>query len=160
MQTSSLPKLNTKDNPTGCCPRFVPTGWDNKVIDLTLKKFVRITTRSFFYMPLNMGAMMKKTWDAITQAQADSTDEFVMLSFDMTPWKCEHYLLVKKTVPGQEMATIKGKYRTKVFEGPFQNAPKWIAEMGGGKVYLYYTTCPKCSKVYGKNYVVAFKKVA
>ncbi|MGD9980573.1 MAG: hydrolase [Hyphomonadaceae bacterium] len=23
------------------------------------------------------------------------------------------------------------------------------------RIYLFYTTCPKCAKAYGKNYVVA-----
>ena len=27
------------------------------------------------------------------------------------------------------------------------------------KNYFYYTTCPKCAKVYGKNYVVAVAEV-
>ena len=27
------------------------------------------------------------------------------------------------------------------------------------KMYFFYTTCPKCAKVYGKNYVVLFAKV-
>ena len=27
------------------------------------------------------------------------------------------------------------------------------------KLYFFYTTCPKCAKHYGKNYVVAFAEV-
>jgi len=27
------------------------------------------------------------------------------------------------------------------------------------ELYFYYTTCPKCAKHYGKNYVVAFAQV-
>jgi hypothetical protein len=27
------------------------------------------------------------------------------------------------------------------------------------KYYFYYTTCPKCAKKYGNNYVVAFAEV-
>ena len=160
MRRSSLPQLNTLDNPTNCCPKFVPSGWDNQVFDLSDKKFVRITSRSFFYIPLNMGAMMKKSWDAITKDGAGSKDEYLMLSHDLSPWKCEHFLLVAKSVPGQEMARLKGKFRTKVFEGSYSEAPNWIKAMDSkDKVYLYYTTCPKCSKVYGQNYVVAFAKV-
>jgi hypothetical protein len=59
-------------------------------------------------------------------------------------------------------------FLTKVFEGPYQNAPKWhkaMAEYVSGKgktvekIYTYYSTCPKCAKAYGKNYVVLFAKV-
>lgn len=148
---STFPKLNIGDNPTGCCPRFTPEGWDNQVFNLSGKQFVRTTTRSIFYMPLNMGSMMKQTWERINKAKADYKDQFVMLSHDISPWTCEHYLLVSKNVPGMENTKIKGKFRTKLFEGPYQDAPK--------ADYLYYTTCPKCAKVYGKNYVVAFAKV-
>jgi len=28
------------------------------------------------------------------------------------------------------------------------------------KVYFFYTTCPKCAKAYGKNYVVVLAQVA
>jgi hypothetical protein len=27
------------------------------------------------------------------------------------------------------------------------------------KLYFFYTTCPKCAKVYGKNYVVGVAQV-
>ena len=27
------------------------------------------------------------------------------------------------------------------------------------KLYFFYTTCPKCAKVYGKNYVVLLAQV-
>ncbi len=50
-----------------------------------------------------------------------------------------------------------------VFEGPYSRAGKWAGEMAAllkeqgrplKKLYFWYTTCPKCAKVYGKNYVV------
>jgi hypothetical protein len=66
------------------------------------------------------------------------------------------------------MATISGTFLTKVFEGPYQNAGKWAQEMikfveSRGqtfkKLYFSYTTCPKCAKAYGKNYVVLFAQI-
>lgn len=159
MTSSTLPKLNTKDNPTGCCPRFNPKGWDGQKFKFDKKKFVVGHTLSLMYIPLNMGSMMKKLWGAVEAAGAYNDGEFVMLSRDLSPWKAEHYLSVSKEVPGLENITLSGAFKTKVFEGPFQDAPKWIKEMNSNLVYLYYTTCPKCLKVYGKNYVVAFAKV-
>jgi hypothetical protein len=47
-------------------------------------------------------------------------------------------------------------------------APKWAQQMSDHvaargrsleKLYFGYTTCPKCAKAYGKNYVVLFAKV-
>jgi hypothetical protein len=66
------------------------------------------------------------------------------------------------------MGALSGTFLTKVFEGPFVEAPSWAAQMqayvaGRGqtiqKLYFGYTTCPKCAKAYGKNYVVLFAKV-
>jgi len=33
------------------------------------------------------------------------------------------------------------------------------SETGCCPQFFYYTTCPKCAKHYGKNYVVAFAEV-
>ncbi len=61
------------------------------------------------------------------------------------------------------MVRLSGDYLTKVFEGPFKDVPKWEKEMEAfvkekgkqaKKIYYFYTTCPKCAKYYGKNYVV------
>jgi 6-pyruvoyl-tetrahydropterin synthase len=46
--------------------------------------------------------------------------------------------------------------------------PKWVKEMDkylaeqgkkASRYYFYYTTCPKCAKIHGHNYVVAFAQV-
>ncbi|MFW2404140.1 MAG: hydrolase [Gammaproteobacteria bacterium] len=46
---------------------------------------------------------------------------------------------------------------------------RWCADMeeltGGGSddelpIYYFYTTCPKCQKYYGKNYVVGIAQTA
>jgi hypothetical protein len=59
--------------------------------------------------------------------------------------------------------TLSGKFFSKVYEGPFRDTKKWctdfekvISEKGFElkKMYMWYTTCPKCAKKYGKNYVV------
>ena len=158
MPVNHVPKLS-KDNPTGCCPRFNPKDWDGKTFEFKNKPFVRMTTRSFLYMPLNLGSQMTRTWASIVEAKAD-TSEFVAMTYDLSPWQAEHFLAVAKSVPGQENIKMSGKFRAKVFEGPYQDAPKWIKAMNTkGKVYLYYTTCPKCQKVYGKNYVVALAQL-
>ena len=66
------------------------------------------------------------------------------------------------------MATISGTFLSKVFEGPYRNMRKWIEEMkafvqGKGqalqRMYFFYTTCPKCAKKYGKNYVALLAQV-
>lgn len=66
------------------------------------------------------------------------------------------------------MTTLSGDYVTKVFEGPYRQARRWDEEMRQvardrtaepREVYFFYTTCPKCAKAYGKNYVVGVAAV-
>ena len=73
-----------------------------------------------------------------------------------------------RDVPGAEMASIPGTFLAQAYEGPYRNIPKWIADMKNrvadkGKtlkrLLFFYTTCPKCARKYGKNYVVLFAQV-
>ena len=66
------------------------------------------------------------------------------------------------------MVRISGTFLTRVFEGPYKNMGKWVKEMKAfvktkgreiKKLYFFYTTCPKCAKVYGKNYTVILAEV-
>jgi hypothetical protein len=91
-----------------------------------------------------------------------------MLCDEKSPWGSDIYIDVSKDVPGAQMATLSGSYLTKVFEGPYNNAAKWAQEMKEyvkskgqslNKLYFSYTTCPKCAKAYGKNYVVLFAQI-
>ncbi len=63
---------------------------------------------------------------------------------------------------------VSGTFLTRVFEGPYANVHRWVQEMKTyvaarqkklEKLYFFYTTCPKCAKFYGKNYIVLLAKV-
>lgn len=168
MEINALPKYDMNDNPTGCCPRFRPEGWDEQELSFKKKRFLKAKTRSLFHIPINIGSVYPKTLTAIKEANAHSDDNFAVLSYDPSPWTGEHYFSVTKDVPGHEMVEMTGDFLTKVFEGPYKNTPQWEKEMasyvqGKGrqvkKTYFFYTTCPKCAKTYGKNYVVAVAEV-
>ena len=163
LQDNELPKYDLNDNPTGCCPRFDPTGWDDREIHFRNKRFVEATTRSVMHVPLNMGRVFKNTFEAIEGVDALDKDDCIVLSRELSPWKAEHFFAVTKDVPGQKMVHLSGDYHTKVFEGPFSDARKWCEELRKlgsreghepGELFFFYTTCPKCAKHYGKNYVV------
>ena len=167
MAATKLPRFNMDKSETGCCPRFDPTGWDGE-FEFHDRPFVRSRTINFLHIPLNIGSVIKKTCRKIEDAGAAPDDEFLMLSTDPSPWRGEHYFAVTKEVPHAEMATLSGQYLTKVFEGPYHHAGKWAQEMEShvtsarrklDKLYFFYTTCPKCAKHFGKNYVVAFAEV-
>jgi hypothetical protein len=152
---------------TGCCELFDPRPWQDKEISWKDKLFVKDHVTSFLHIPLNMGKIIVKNLGLIEKANAKSLYQ-LMLTDEKSLWGSDIYIDVSKKVPGAEMATFSGKFLTRVFEGPYQNAGKWAKEMKEyvenkgkslKKLYFSYTTCPKCAKAYGKNYVVLFAQV-
>jgi len=129
MQINALPVYDRSDNPTHCCPRFNPHGWDEQELHFDDKLFVKAKTRSIFHIPINMGSVFPKILGAIEEAQAGAKDEFIVLSCDPSAWTGEHYFSVSKEVPGQQMVRLSGNYLTRVFEGPYKNVPLWEKEM-------------------------------
>ncbi|MHB8963704.1 MAG: hydrolase [Saccharofermentanales bacterium] len=163
-----IPTMDMTNSPTGCCPVFDPTGWDNKLFCFERLRFVQATTRSFLYMPLNMGSVMAKSMKLIKESNADLKDRYLVLSRDISKWRAYHYFLVSKDVFDMPSADLTGHYYSKVYEGSYQNMSKWykdltatIAQQGmkADGFLSFYTTCPKCAKTYGKNYVVLFARV-
>lgn len=152
-----------------CCPKFDPTPWEEKEISWHDKLFVKDSVKSFLHIPLDMGAVITKMWNQIEAAGAKTEDkDFLILSDETSAWKSDQFIPVTKEVPGMENVRISGTFLTKVFEGPYKEAPNWYKQMinyvkskgkEAKKVYMYYTTCPKCAKKYGKNYVVLFAEV-
>lgn len=168
MEANVLPKYDMSDNPTNCCPRFNTEGWDEQELHFKDKLFVKAKTRSLFHIPVNMGSVYPKTFNAIEKACAIDENDLIVLSYAPSAWTGEHYFSVTKDVPGQEMVHMSGDYLTKIFEGPYKNVPQWEKEMKDfvsskgkqvKKTYFFYTTCPKCAKYYGKNYLVAVSEV-
>ncbi len=168
MVHTTLPQIDMNNSETGCCPRFQPAPWDEQEFEFHDRLFVLATTRNFLHIPLNIGSVMKATWSKIVAAEAALPDTYLTLSTDPTPWRGEHYFAVTKEVPNCQMTRLSGTYQSKVYEGPYSDARKWVRDMEARvvtagkrleKLYFFYTTCPKCAKHYGKNYVVAFAQV-
>ena len=154
--------------PTGCCEPFDPEPWQEKEITWQDKVFVKDSVKSFLHIPLNFGQKVVKNLALIKKAGAEAPHQ-LMLTDEKSMWGSDIYIDVAKEVPGATMAKLSGTYLTKVFEGPYKDAGKWAKEMAEyvkskgketKKLYFSYTTCPKCAKAYGKNYVVLFAQVA
>ncbi len=152
---------------TGCCPRFNPEPWDEKEVSWENKLFMKDHARSFMHIPLNFGKVMTRNMERIEKADA-LAPEPLMLSDEKSPWRTDIAIAVGKEVPGAEMERISGTFLTKVFEGSYKDAGKWAKEMKAyvasknremRKTYFYYTTCPGCAKVYGKNFTVLLAQV-
>lgn len=153
--------------PTGCCDIFDPAPWQDKEITWNGKMFVKGQVKSFLHIPLNFGQVVTKSLALIEKADAKAPHQ-LMLTDEKSLWGSDIYIDVAKEIPGAEMTALSGTFLTKVFEGPYQNAGKWATEMAASvkekgrsmkKLYFSYTTCPKCAKAYGKNYVVLFVQV-
>ena len=152
---------------TGCCPRFNPEPWHEKEVSLQDKLFVKDHVRSILHIPLNFGKVMVKNMERLQAADA-LAPEPLMLVDEKSLWGSDVYIAVSKEVPGAEMARVPGTFMTRVFEGPYRAAGGWAKEMKtyvqskgreSKKMYFFYTTCPACAKVYGKNYTVILAMV-
>jgi hypothetical protein len=145
-----------------CCPLFEPGPWDEETIIWKNKMFIKDRVRCFLHIPINIASVLKRGMEKIAAADVESSD-MIILSDDNSLWGADIYISVDANVPNAEMATLTGAYLSKVFEGPYNNMRQWMNEMDSyvkaqGKtqksMLSYYTTCPKCAKKYGKNYVV------
>ncbi len=145
-----------------CCPPFDPVPWDDKVFEWKDKRFVADKVCTIFFMPLNFGPVMRRADAKVRAAGARFLDN-MGLSDHISKWRMDIYMAVDKEVPGMENITLSGKYYSRVYEGPYKDTGKWCADyeqsaqkkgLSVKKTYMWYTTCPKCARKYGKNYTV------
>ena len=162
MNEQSFDATQDKTNITGCCPEFDPAPWDGKVFEWENKKFIKDKVFTFLFMPVNFGSVITRMNKKVEKAGAKVSD-WMCLSDHNSKWNMDLYLAVDKEVLGAENVTLSGKFLSKVYEGNFKDTGKWCKDFGEyakekdmkiKKWYMWYTTCPKCAKVYGKNYVV------
>jgi len=162
----AMDKLYEKSE-TGCCMRFDPKPWTDKEIKWKDRLFLKDHVNSFFHMPLNFGKVIIKNMEKIKKAGALSTKP-LMLSDERSLFRADIYIAVSKEVPDAKMVKISGTFLTKVFEGNYKNMGRWVKEMKAyvksknkeiKQLYFFYTTCPKCAKYYGKNYIVILAEI-
>ena len=155
-------------NRGACCPEFEPTPWDGKTIEWKSKKFIKDNVFTLFYMPMNFGRVMKRL-DERVRKHGSTIPDFLCLSDHTSRWNMDVYLAVDREIPGLENTTMSGEFFTKVYEGPYKDTGKWCEDFEAlvksknrniEKWYMWYTTCPKCAKKYGKNYVVILGKTS
>ena len=163
-----MPDEKINDIPeTGCCPKFDPAPWDGKNFEWQNKKFIKNKVRTFMYIPLNFGSVMTKMQKIVEAGGAKFKDN-LCLSEHTSKWNMDLLLAVDKEVAGAENIVLNGKYFSKVYEGNFQDTGKWEVDFEKycteknlkiKKHFSWYTTCPKCAKTYGKNYVVIIAEI-
>ena len=155
------------ENQSECCPPFDPGPWDDKMITWQDRKFVQDIVTTFLHMPLNFGCVMRRLDRKIRAAGATVPDN-LCLSDHYSMWKMNLLVSVDREVADSRNTTLSGNFYTRVYEGPFQDTGKWMKDAKAqakakglkiNKLYIWYTTCPKCAKKYGKNYVVLLGEV-
>ncbi|MFH1669457.1 MAG: hydrolase [Candidatus Woesearchaeota archaeon] len=161
-------KIKNYDNSeTGCCARWNVNKWDKKTFKWKNKLFVKDHVTSVFHIPLNFGKVVVRVFDKLNKADAFPKDH-IWFNDENSLWGSDYYVAVTKEVPGADNVKLSGTFMTKTFEGPFKDMGKWTKDMEEyvkskkktvKKMYYCYTTCPKCAKTFGKNYVVLFAQV-
>ena len=128
---------------------------------------MRDTVRCLFHIPLNFGGVMVRNMERIEAANVKDP-EVIVLSDECSLWKSNVYISVTGELPGADNVKLSGRFRSRVFEGHYRHVGEWAKEMTAAvadqketlkKMFFYYTTCPKCAKAYGKNYVVLLAQV-
>lgn len=151
-----------------CCPKFDPSPWQEKSFTWKNKLFIKDKVITAFHIPLNFGAVIKRNMAKIESAGAKSID-WMGLSDHTSKWSMDIYLAVDKEVTGAENVTLSGEYLSKAYEGNFNKTGEWCKDFNEfvkskgktlTKMYMWYTTCPKCAKKYGKNYTVIIGQVS
>jgi len=147
-----------------CCPKFDPKPWEDHEFTWEEKLFVKDHMRCIMHIPLNFGGIMTRQMKVMEAAGAcPEAADFLVMTGNDTLWGADVYLAATRDVPGEKMVRLSGTYYSRVYEGPFSRISKWIADykatlQGMDKpvkeLFFYYTTCPKCAKKWGKNYVV------
>ena len=154
-------------NTSECCPKFNPSHWDNKNIEWQNKRFIKDRVFTLLYMPINFGSVITKIIGKAEKAGAVMPD-MLCLSEHTSMWNMNIYLAVDKEVPEAKNVTLSGKFFSRVYEGRFKDTGKWCKDFEDfmkskgrevKKMYMWYTTCPKCAKKHGKNYVVIIAQV-
>ena len=150
-----------------CCPEFDPVPWNDKILEWEKKHFIKDKVFTLFYMPVNFGKVMKRIDEKIRKAGAEIPD-WLCLSDHTSKWNMDIYCAVDREIAGAENATLSGKFYSRVYEGPFKDTEKWCKNFEGSakskgfnitKWFMWYTTCPKCAKKFGKNYVAILSQV-
>ncbi|HZK92727.1 MAG TPA: hydrolase [Prolixibacteraceae bacterium] len=140
---------------------------DDQLFEWKDKKFIKDNVFTIFYMPVNFGKVMTRLNKVVNNAGATMPDS-LGLSDHTSKWNMDIYLAVDKEVPGAKNTSLSGKYFSKVYEGPFRDTEKRRKDfenvlkskgLSQKKMYMWYTTCPKCAKKYGKNYVAIMANV-
>lgn len=158
---------NINDKAAECCPQFIPQPWQDLVIEWHNKKFIKDKICTLLYMPVNFGKVITRMLTAVDKAEAICKD-YLCLSEHTSMWNMNMFVAVDRDIPGFTQEVLNGKFYSRVYEGSFNKTGQWTKDFAKaatekglktGRLFMWYTTCPKCAKKFGKNYVVLLAEV-
>lgn len=150
-----------------CCSAFNPEPWQQNEQTWDNKLFIKHRVRTFFNIPLNFRKVMMHL-NSMAYKAGSQLPNGLCLSEHISSWSMNLYLAVNKEVPGASNTSFTGTIYSKVYEGNIKQTKRWVKDFNNDavehdlkfkKMYMWYTTCPVCSKKYGKNYVVILGRV-
>ena len=155
-----------------CCPEFHPEKWDHKTFYWDDKHFIKASVPTLLHRPFKK-MLGKRITRIMQQAKAskklESNPEDILLLFnDPSAFRSDIYLAVTDDVPDARNVELSGTFRTKVFDGPYKDIPKFFKEMDSylsnkgeeaDDYYVHYAYCPKCAEKFGHNYMVMFAEI-
>lgn len=152
-----------------CCPAFDRVPWDGTRHRWTGRLFARTTVPQILHIPLGLPGRMRRLMERIERAGAmPASDASLVLMRELSPWRSEILVALATEVPGLASVRLSGTFLTKVFDGPYRDAPVWMAETDAAlaqvgeraqRHYLRYAYCPKCARRFGHNFVTVFAQL-
>lgn len=139
-----------------CCPEFDVSKWDKKREVWENRMFIKETMPTLFHMPFppTIGKKITRMYKLVDKADAHLPD------------KSDTLILFRD--PSAFRSEISGTFVSRVFDGKYNEIPKFIKEMdrylnesgeSAKDYYIHYAYCPLCAKKYGHNYLTLFAKV-
>ena len=155
-----------------CCPEFNVAKWDNKDLKWDHKHFIKASVPAIMHIPFT-SILQKKILKLMAQANGASKmeakiEDALLLFTDPHPFRSDIYLSVTDEVSGANNVEMTGNFLTKVFEGNYNEVPKFFKRMNKnlrdlGKrakhYFVHYAYYPKCAKTVGTNYTIVFAKM-
>ncbi len=163
-EISYLNHTNQMEQNDICCPVLDLEHWDDKLHEWSDKGFLSETVYTCYYVPLNFRWVIRRL-DKILENSEATVPHYLCLSEPLSPWKMMIYLAVDRKLEEKNYIELNGMFYSRVFDGPYKHIPKWwkqlheIVKSKGFQTkrqFIWYTTCPKCAKKRGNNYVVLF----
>jgi len=149
-----------------CCPPFDPKPWEQTIVSFDDQFFMKVKVLTFNSIPLNFGSVMTRARKLIGQAGAKVVNNIALCNH-VSKWTMEVYIAIDKEFDNLKAIRLPGTFLSNVYEGPFKDTAIWCKDFERlakekefviNTWYMWYTTCPKCAKKYGKNYVVVLAR--